>query len=471
MAYLYSSFLSALACFVAWAPQGHTAPVAVPVLPSKPVLNWQMHDTGCFVHYNMATMRGSQGCQDGVSVPPPLSAWQPTALDTDAWVQTCKAMGGTRMIYVAKHGCGFAAWKSNVTNYTYSVSNAPDQTDVVAAFVKSARKAGLGVGFYYSDATNSYCRVKRGVVVPGETKPGQMKVTQAEYDWFVVAHLTELWTNYGDLEEIWFDGGYHQTLKPTLTALLQKLQPNTVVFGGAGLNSNALRWIGTEDGLAPYPAWSRNTKGSNGKGDPDGAVWEPAETDFTLQNKDNWFYNGKAGVHTPAQLRQMYEQSSGSNTGLIIDIAPFPNGSVPAPQAAAAAALGKFVRGCYGAPAVTAPATGSYNITIKPSAGGVALIDRIQIREDQRKGQIVRAFILQADRFDVRTNGMCSTRRTSIGNKYICVLDQPISITSLTLQVTDAQGGVPNITQFSAYHCGDLAADVDTAWAAEHQTQ
>ena len=86
------------------------------VLPTAPQLRWQMNDTGCFVHYNMATMAGSQGCQAGTNVPPPLSAWQPTALDTDSWVKTCAAMGGTRIIYVAKHGCGFAAWKSKTAS-------------------------------------------------------------------------------------------------------------------------------------------------------------------------------------------------------------------------------------------------------------------------------------------------------------------------------------------------------------------
>jgi hypothetical protein len=71
-----------------------------------------------------------------------------------------------------------------------------------------------------------------------------------------------------------------------LTALLNKLQPNAVVFGGAGLNNNALRWIGTEDGLAPYPTWSRTAAGGNGQGDPDGDSWTPAETEFTMQNGD-----------------------------------------------------------------------------------------------------------------------------------------------------------------------------------------
>ena len=142
-------------------------------------------------------------------------------------------MGGSRIIYVAKHGCGFAAWKSKVSAYNYSVANIDGGVDVVAAFVQSARAAGLGVGFYYSDATNSYCNVRGGVVVslpsplstrsfacclsrllsalaalpqvPGGGKPGQMLVTQQQYDAFVVAHLTELWTDYGALDEIWFD--------------------------------------------------------------------------------------------------------------------------------------------------------------------------------------------------------------------------------------------------------------------------
>ena len=164
--------------------------------PTKPILDWQLNDTGCFVHYNMATMAGLQGCQDGVTAPPPISAWQPTALDTDAWVSTCKAMGGTRMIYVAKHGCGFAAWKSKVKAYNYSVTQAPDQTDVVASFVKSARAGGIGVGFYYSDATNSYCHVSGGVLKPGAIQPGrQIAVTQAQYDSIVLGHLAELWGN------------------------------------------------------------------------------------------------------------------------------------------------------------------------------------------------------------------------------------------------------------------------------------
>ena len=230
--------------------------LAATVTPTPEVLAWQLHDTGCFLVYNMATMVGSGGCRDELTSPPPLSAWDPAALDTDAWAATCKAMGGTRIVLTAKHSCGFLAWKTNTT-YKYSAGFTPDGTDVVAAFVKSARTAGLGVGFYYSSAHNSHTRTSHdGLVQPGPLLPNQIRVTQQEYNALVLAHLRELWTSYGKLEELWFDGGYDKALKPNITSLLKELQPYAVVFGGVGLTPHALGWAGTENGLAPYPAWS-----------------------------------------------------------------------------------------------------------------------------------------------------------------------------------------------------------------------
>lgn len=104
------------------------------------------------------------------------------------------------------------------------------------------------------------------------------------------------------MDELWFDGGYYPPLKQPLKELIAKLQPNAVVLGGYGLAAHSARWVGTEDGLAPYPSWSRTSctwneppkcTGKNGlheagEGSADGAFWCPAETDFTLQNNDQW---------------------------------------------------------------------------------------------------------------------------------------------------------------------------------------
>lgn len=178
-------------------------PPVTPPIPTKPILSWLANPVGCFVHFNMATAAGSQGCGGGA--PPPISTWAPTALDTDQWVETCKSMGGSRIIYVAKHGCGFTAWKSNVTlnNYAYSVLNSsyPD-IDVVASLVESAKKGGIAYGFYYSVVSNAYCNVQNGQVQPGPINPAlQINVSQAEYEAIVIAHMTELNSAFGPLVE------------------------------------------------------------------------------------------------------------------------------------------------------------------------------------------------------------------------------------------------------------------------------
>ena len=157
-------------------------------------------------------MVGSQGCGGGA--PPPLSAWAPTALDTDAWVDTCVAMGGVRIVYVAKHGCGFTAWRSNVSlyGYAYGVQASPyPDVDVAARLVESAKKRGIGYGFYYSVVSNAYANVNNGQVQPG-AGPGQLALTQQQYEEVIIAHLTELYSSFGPLAEVWFDGSLRANL-------------------------------------------------------------------------------------------------------------------------------------------------------------------------------------------------------------------------------------------------------------------
>lgn len=430
-----------------------------PSFPTAPVLAWQESEVGCFVHYQMATMVGSQGCGSGA--PPNISAWAPTAVNTDAWVDVCKSMTGTRVVYTAKHGCGFLAWRSNVSNYDYGIAQSPyPDLDIVEQVIASAKAGGIGVGFYYSVVSNAYCNVQNGAVQPGPIVPGlQINVTQEQYDMLVVAHLTELWTRT-ECDELWFDGGFQPQLQPALAALLQELQPNAVVFQGEGLTPNPVRWVGTESGLAPYPCWSTCDPNAYGAGSPASPFWFPAETDFTLQGGDNWFNNPGAGVRSPTELRQMYETSVGSNTALIIDIAPFPNGTVPADQVQAAQSLGDFVRGCYSTPIVSATTVG-YNVTVAAPGGQPVAVDRLVTREDQAFGQLVRSYTISATLADGSTQTLASG--SSVGNKRIDVLASPVQVTSVTLTV-QAATGTPHIKSFALYSCSALAEELDARW-------
>lgn len=72
-----------------------------PPLPTPEQVNWLSSEMACFVHYNMATAAGSQGCGGCDAAPPNISIWNPSALNTDAWIESGVAMGCKRFIYVS----------------------------------------------------------------------------------------------------------------------------------------------------------------------------------------------------------------------------------------------------------------------------------------------------------------------------------------------------------------------------------
>lgn len=233
-------------------------------VPTDSQLRWHEREIGVIIHFNMATLNGSQGCD--VSTVPSISQFNPTKLNVSQWVDSMVDLGAKYAVYVAKHNCGFCTWDTKVQfpdynfQYNYSILYSPVNTrNVVKEFVEACYHRGIQTGFYYSVVSNSYLNVENGQVRNGSLSPGQVKVSQTEYDQIVVAQLTELWEQYGPLSEIWFDGGYTEDLKDQLEKLLA-LQPNAVAFNGLGVSKNPVRWVGTESGQSPYPNWSTGSQ-------------------------------------------------------------------------------------------------------------------------------------------------------------------------------------------------------------------
>jgi hypothetical protein len=42
-----------------------------------------------------------------------------------------------------------------------------------------------------------------------------------------------------------------------MLSLVEKYQPNAIAFQGPYGYANNIRWVGNEDGVAPYPCWAR----------------------------------------------------------------------------------------------------------------------------------------------------------------------------------------------------------------------
>lgn len=112
--------------------------------------------------------------------------------------------------------------------------------------------------------------------------------------------MEEIWNHFGNLTEIWLDGGCGDMCDRVSALLPQTLARYAVAFnGGGGTSANAVRWCGTEGG---YPdkgpggaVWSTASCGwcpsGSGSGSPPNAsdaAWYPSGVDSTLQQGDHW---------------------------------------------------------------------------------------------------------------------------------------------------------------------------------------
>ncbi|MFL9483852.1 alpha-L-fucosidase [Chitinophagaceae bacterium LWZ2-11] len=309
---------------------------AAHVTPIAKQLRWQQLELTAFFHFGMNTFTGNEwgnGKED-------TKLFNPTELDAKQWVKTCKDAGFKQVIITAKHHDGFCLWPSKYTEH--SVKNSPWKNgtgDVVKEVSEACKTYKIGFGIYLSPWD-------RNSALYGTE----------EYNDYFVNQLTELLTNYGKVDEVWFDGangegpnGKKQVYDFTRWyGLIRKLQPQAVI----AIMGPDVRWVGTETGKGRETEWSvvpannldANTIADNSQkglsmkplgnltGQDIGSrdkiknakalVWYPAETDVSI--RPGWFYHAKEDdkIKTPEQLRDIYYSSVGRNSVLLLNIPP-----------------------------------------------------------------------------------------------------------------------------------------------------
>lgn len=148
--------------------------------------DWAKLGYGMFVHFGMNTFAEARWGSGNT----PASTFAPTNLNTDQWAKLAVDSGMKYAVLTAKHHDGFCLWPSKFTEY--SVKNASCQTDVVRAFVDSCRRVGLKVGLYYSLWDLNFKNYEDDDL----------------YFEYMKKQIAELLSEYGEIIELWFDGGW-----------------------------------------------------------------------------------------------------------------------------------------------------------------------------------------------------------------------------------------------------------------------
>ena len=317
-------------------PQGATleqkVDMAARLVPTPQQYAWQQMELTAFLHFGINTFTGREW-GDGKEDP---ALFNPSELDAEQWVRTLKEAGFKMVLLTAKHHDGFCLWPTATTKH--SVASSPwknGQGDVVKELRAACDKYDMKFGVYLSPwDRNAECY--------GDSP---------RYNEFFIRQLTELLTNYGEVHEVWFDGangegpnGKKQVYDwDAFYQTIQRLQPRAVM----AIMGDDVRWVGNEKGLGRATEWSatvltpgiytrsqenNNRLGVFGKAEDLGSrkilekatelFWYPSEVDVSI--RPGWFYHAEEDgkVKSLKHLSDIYFQSVGYNSVLLLNIPP-----------------------------------------------------------------------------------------------------------------------------------------------------
>ncbi|MGP4038736.1 alpha-L-fucosidase [Gracilibacillus sp. D59] len=403
-------------------------------LPSKQQVTWQNFELGFYVHFGMNTFC-DQEWGDGTDSP---NKFNPTALDTRQWVRLAKKAGFQYLVLTAKHHDGFCLWQTETTEY--SVKSSPwkrGKGDVVQECADSCAEFDIPFGIYLS---------------PWDRHEPCYNNKEA-YDDFYCQQLTELLTNYGPIVEVWFDGAGSENREydwERIIGIVKKYQPDAMIFN---MGQPTIRWVGNEDGVAPYPCW--NTRETDSKismftdqeaswlsGTP---KWLPAECDVPLRG-EHWFWhpNDEHNIRSIENLLDIYYRSVGHGANLLLNVTPDMRGLIPEADSKSLLKFAKIIQDRFTNPiAQTEGETSELILNLVDEKE----VDTVILKEDIEHGERVRQYIIESWK-DNKWEQICEG--TAIGHKRIQQIE-PVKTKMLRLRVVE-YNYEPKIIEFSCFN-------------------
>ena len=182
--------------------------------------------------------------------------FDPDLYDAKEWARQAKAAGMKYAVMTTKHHEGFCMFDTKYTDY--KCTNTAAKRDLIREYVDAFRAEGIKIGFYYSlidwhhpDFTIDAIHPRRYDKDAREQNEGRDMKRYAQY---MRDQVTELLTNYGKIDILWFDFSY--TVKDPkfpdwmegkgrndwesekLIALARELQPGIIIDNRSDLEQD-----------------------------------------------------------------------------------------------------------------------------------------------------------------------------------------------------------------------------------------
>jgi alpha-L-fucosidase len=438
--------------------------VSIPI-PTQAQLTWQNAGLVAVFHYDLHVFDGEKYNQQKNRITPitDYNIFNPKNLDTDQWIKAIKDAGFKIAILTATHETGFALYQSDVNPYCLKAVKWRDgKGDIVKDFVESCRKYGVKPGIYIGIRWNSFYGI-HDFKVHGEGQFAENR--QKHYNRICEGMVEELMSRYGDLAIVWFDGGAHGPEKggPDVLTAFKKYQSNCIFYHNT--QRADIRWGGSESGTVPYPSWGtfpfpyshsanqdvifKNNFQLLKEGDRDGKYFMPAMSDAPLRGyngRHEWFWEPGDEEHVfPLEnLMNMYYNSVGHNSSLILGLTPDADGLMPEPDVHRLKEFGDEIKRRFSNPIASASGNGN---TINLKLPKKQKVNQIVLMEDIAKGERVRRFILEGK---TKKGWQTIFEGSCIGHKFIHRFNS-VEVSAIRLTILESKGE-PEISEISAFY-------------------
>jgi len=229
--------------------------------------------------------------------------------DAARWVAMAKDAGMKYIVPVTKHHDGFCMWHSKFTEY--GMQNTPFKRDIIAELARETHRAGLKLGFYYSQRDWSH---------------PDYSADLPRYNEYMRNQIRELLTNFGEVSVMWFDAGNYPGStweREKLVRLIGSLQPNILINNRTGVPGD---FTTPEGKIGTFSAE---------------LDWESCMTFSAL--KFSWHGFDVPVITFPELIRRLVH-CSGGDGNLLMNVDPLPTGDIHPEEVARMAEAGKWLR-------------------------------------------------------------------------------------------------------------------------------
>jgi len=249
-----------------------------------------------------------------------IKQFNPVKCDPDQWLDIMDDTGMEYMCFTSKHHDGFCMWDTKYTDY--NIMNTPYRKDIVRMLSDACARRGKGFGLYYSIPDwnhRNYPNQGRHHEMRGPREGDDPDFLQ--YCGYMENQVTELMTNYGEINQLFWDVNVLGYNNRAFNDEMRGLQPSMLINDRGPDN------------------WDFTTPERHV---PDGMEFPRLTEAVQSLGRESWGYREDEDYYTPKYLMQSMDRILAMGGNYLLNVGPKADGTFDGRDISSLKAIGKW---------------------------------------------------------------------------------------------------------------------------------